>query len=181
MARSSFARARAAYELAHLTSSARGVALAATLALVTAVIHAPTHATWLVAGVLAITLAVFGWRGGPLRRGGLLGVLAGTLPLIAPGVVSLATDGIECFGCPSTPSPVGMLVCFAISAVVGATVGYQATRDRAPRPFALAATVTAALTGTLGCGTTGLGGATGIAVALLAGSATGWIASARAT
>jgi hypothetical protein len=176
-----FARAHFAYQLAHVASAVRGAVITAVLVVVTAVLHDLTAATWLVAGVLGITLAVFGWRGGALRRGGLLGVKAGALPLVAPAAVALATQGLECFGCPSAPSTGGLVACLGISALVGAVVGHRATTDPVPRSYAVAATVSAALTGSLGCGITGLGGATGIAVALFAGSLTGWLTSARAT
>jgi hypothetical protein len=50
------------------------------------------------------------------------------------------------------------------SALVGGLVGFRAVADVAPRRFAVAAIASAALTGLLGCGTTGLGGALGVVV-----------------
>jgi len=173
-------RVRRAYELAHLWIAARGVAIAAALSALAVGLHRTTDATWLVAGVLAITLGVLGWRGGAGRRGSLAGVLAGLPPLLAPGVVSALSNGGHCLTCATAPSFVCMLTCFVSSALVGVAVGQHATRDAAPRRFALAATVTAALTGALGCGTTGLGGSIGIAIGLVAGGVTGWVSAARA-
>jgi hypothetical protein len=49
-----------------------------------------------------------------------------------------------------------------------------------PRRFAIAAITSAALTGLLGCGTTGLGGAAGVVIGLVAGGVAGWIAATRA-
>ena len=48
-----------------------------------------------------------------------------------------------------------------------------------PRRYALAAIATAALGGLLGCGTTGLGGATGVVLGLVAGGVAGWIVAGR--
>jgi hypothetical protein len=74
-----------------------------------------------------------------------------------------------------------MATCFFTSAVVGVAVGHHATRDASPQRFALAAVATATLAGALGCGTTGFGGALGIAVGLVAGGVAGWVSAARAS
>ena len=58
---------------------------------------------------------------------------------------------------------------------VGFVVGGYAMHDTSPRRFGLGAIATAALTGLLGCATTGLGGATGIVIGLVAGGVTGWV------
>ncbi|HEU4731674.1 MAG TPA: hypothetical protein VFT22_27450 [Kofleriaceae bacterium] len=52
--------------------------------------------------------------------------------------------------------------------LAGIFFGHRTVRD-APRRSATAAIVTVALTGLWGCGTTGLGGALGVVVGLLAG------------
>src|SRR6266850_1532709 len=52
---------------------------------------------------------------------------------------------------------------------------FAAIRAASPRRYALAAIATAALTGTLACATTGLGGALGVVVGLVAGGVTGWV------
>jgi hypothetical protein len=58
-------------------------------------------------------------------------------------------------------------------------VGHRASTDASPPRFATAAIASAALTGLLGCGTTGLGGAIGVVAGLVAGGVTGWIVAAR--
>ncbi len=183
MARAEIAlkRARAAYTRAHLVAGLRGVVVAGALIAVAVTLHRITHATWFAAGILAITLGVLGWRGGPMRRGSLAGVLAGLPPMFAPVFVSLVSHGgLRCAECPTMPSLACTLTCFGTAALVGVVVGNHATRDASPSRFAFAATLTAALTGALGCGTTGIGGALGIAVGLVAGGVTGWVATARA-
>jgi hypothetical protein len=72
-----------------------------------------------------------------------------------------------------------MITCFATSSIVGLLVGYRAMNESSRR-FAIAAIATAALTGLLGCGTTGLGGALGVVIGLVAGGVTGWFVAARA-
>jgi len=173
-------RVRAAYTRAHRFAAARGVAIAAALSLIALGLHRTTDATWLAAGVLAITLGVLGWRGGAARRGSLAGVIAGLPPLLVPGVLAILSNGGHCAACAMAPSLSCLLTCFGTSAVVGIAVGHYAARDPSPGRFALAATVTAALTGALGCGTTGLGGALGVAIGLVAGGVTGWVSAERA-
>lgn len=174
-------RVRAAYARAHVLAAARGLGLATALAVLAVGLHRTTDATWLAAGVLAITLAVLGWRGGAARRGAFAGVLAGLPPMLVPGLVALVSNGGHCASCAMSPSLTCLLLCFGTSALVGVAVGHQAARDPAPRRYALAATAAAALTGALGCGTTGLGGALGIAIGLVAGGVTGWVSAERAT
>jgi hypothetical protein len=77
------------------------------------------------------------------------------------------------------PSLTSMPVCFGTSSAVGVLVGHVATRHTSPRRFALAAVATALLTGLLGCGTTGYGGALGIIAGIVAGSLTGWAVATR--
>ncbi len=174
-------RARAAYARPFRLAAARGVAIAAALSLIALGLHRTTDATWLAAGVLAITLGVLGWRGGAARRGSLAGVIAGLPPLLVPGVMAIVSNGGHCPDCAIAPTLSCLLTCFGTSAVVGVAVGHHAARDPSPRRFALAAIATAALTGALGCGTTGFGGALGVAVGLVAGGVTGWVSAARAT
>jgi hypothetical protein len=174
------ARVRAAYARANAFAGARGLLIAAAIALVALALHRTTDFTWLAAGTLGITLAVFGWRGGAMRRGSLAGVLAGLPPLLAPVVVSVIShDGIRCADCPTMPSLTCTLTCFATAAIVGLAVGHRATHDASPNRFAFAAMVAAALTGALGCGTTGFGGAIGVVIGLVAGGVTGWVSAAR--
>jgi hypothetical protein len=181
MARSdaALARARSAYERTHLVAGLRGVALAIGLLVLAFALHRTTRETWLVAGFLTAALAVSGWRGGTWRRGSLAGVLAGLPVFIAPAIYFLATQHDGCAHCRMEPSLTCMLVCFGTSSAVGALVGHVATRHTSPRRFALAAVATALLTGLLGCGTTGYGGALGIIAGIVAGSLTGWAVATR--
>jgi len=181
MARSdlALARARSAYERTHLVAGLRGVVLAIGLLLLAFALHRTTRETWFVAGLLMAVLAVSSWRGGTWRRGALAGVLAGLPVFIAPALYFLATQHGSCVHCRMEPSLTCMLVCFGTSSAVGALVGHVATRDALPRRFALAAVATALLTGLLGCGTTGYGGALGIVAGIVAGSLTGWAVATR--
>ena len=181
MARSdaALARARFAYERSHVMSAVRGIALAIGLVIAAIALHRTTQTTWLVAALLAATLATFGWRGGAWRRGGLAGVLAGLPVFIAPTIYFMLTRG-HCPECAMAPSLTCILVCFGTSIVVGTLVGHAATRDASPLRFAGGALGGALLTGLLGCGTTGLGGAVGIVIGLLAGGVTGWVVASRA-
>lgn len=181
MARSdaALARIRSAYERAHLLSGARGILLAAGLLVLAFALHRTTSETWVVAALLAGTLAVTGWRGGTWRRGSLAGIAAGLPVFIAPAIYMLFTHG-NCAHCQMQPSLTCMLICFGTSSAVGALVGHVAVRDALPRRFVLAAVAGALLTGLLGCGTTGYGGALGIVAGLLAGSVTGFTVATRA-
>lgn len=172
-------RVRRAYEVAHLAAAARGVAIAAVALAVALGLHRASSATWLVAGMLAAALAVLGWRGGALRRGAFSGVLAGLPPLVVPSVVFALSGGGHCTSCEPRSMLACTLACFGTGALVGILVGYHAISDAVPRRYAVAAIATAALTGLLGCGTTGLGGALGIVIGVVAGGATGWMVAAR--
>jgi hypothetical protein len=172
-------RARSAYEQAHLLAGARGIVVAVGLLLLAFALHRTTRETWFVAGLLAAALAIAGWRGGTWRRGSLAGVLAGLPVFIAPAIYFLVTQHGSCVHCQMEPSLTCMLVCFGTSSAVGALVGHVATRDGSPRQFAFAAVASALLTGLLGCGTTGYGGALGIVAGIVAGSLTGWAVATR--
>ena len=173
------ARARSAYERARVAAALRGLALAGALAVLALGMHRTTDTTWLIAALLGATLAALGWRGGAWRRGALAGVLAGLPPLIAPSVAWAASHGGHCATCEQHAVVSCMITCFATSSIVGLLVGYRAMNESSRR-FAIAAIATAALTGLLGCGTTGLGGALGVVIGLVAGGVTGWFVAARA-
>ncbi len=172
-------RVRHAYERAHVISAARGVVLAILLTLAAIALHRTTHATWLVAAGLAATLATLGWRGGAWRRGALAGIGAGLPVFIAPALYWMFAHGSHCPDCAMTPSLPCMLVCLGTSSAVGIMVGYVATRDASPHRFAGGALVSALLTGLLGCGTVGFGGALGVGIGLVAGGVTGWVVASR--
>ena len=172
-------RVRRAYEVAHLLAAVRGLALAVAVVVLALGFHQTASATWLVVGALALTLAVLGWRGGALRRGAFSGVIAGLPPLVMPTFVFALSGGAHCTSCQPEAMLPCTLACLGSSAVVGVLVGQRASSDPAPQRYAIAAITTAALTGLLGCGTTGLGGAVGIVVGLVAGGVTGWAWAAR--
>jgi hypothetical protein len=180
-----FRRARRAYELAHVSASVRGLVVAAGLTALAIGLDRATSVTWLVAATLAATLAVLGWLGGAWRRGALAGVVAGLPPLIAPSLVmALGHSGHigdmrHCADCASGPSLACIVTCFGTGSLVGIVAGYRATLDASPRRFALGAIASAALTGLLSCGTTGLGGASGVVIGLVAGGVTGWLVAGR--
>ncbi len=182
MARSDLAlrRVHRAYERAHIAAAARGIAIAAGLAVLAVGLHRTSHATWLVAASLAASLAALGWRGGAWRRGAVAGVIAGLPPLVAPSVVYALSHGGHCATCEMGATWSCMLTCFGTGSLVGIFVGYRAIVDVAPRQFAVAAIAAAALTGLLSCGTTGLGGAIGVVFGLVAGGVTGWVVAGRA-
>jgi hypothetical protein len=172
-------RARLAYERVHVLTALRGAVLAAGLTALAFGLHRMSRVSWLVAAGLAVVLAGLGWRGGVWRRGALAGVLAGLPPLIAPSVVFALGHGGHCATCEHVAALPCLVTCFATGSLVGILVGHHAAAVALPRRFAIAAITSAALTGLLGCGTTGLAGAIGVVVGLLAGGVTGWIVAMR--
>src|SRR5258706_63611 len=174
-------RARSAYERARVLVGVRGVVLAGLLALLAVGLHRTAATTWLVAAGLAIALGMFGWRGGSWRRGALAGVIAGLPVFVAPTILFAILHGrLQCPDCALGPTLPCLLACFGTSSLVGTIVGGYALRDRLPRRFAAGALACAALTGLLGCATTGFGGAVGIVIGIAAGGATGWLVAGRA-
>jgi hypothetical protein len=173
---SAFRRAHRAYQLAHAKAALRAIVVAGLIVTFAAGLYHTTHTSWLVASTLAATLGALAWRGGAWHRGAFAGVLAGLPPLVVPSIVMALSPAQPCASCSTGPTWVCVLSCFGASLVVGTLVGHRATTDRTPLRFGAAALATAALTGLLGCGTIGLGGAFGILVGLVAGGVTGWIA-----
>ena len=173
-------RVKRAYEVSHLASAARAVAVSAVLVIVALGLYRVTRATYLVATALAITMAVFAWRGGSWRRGAFAGVLAGLPPLVIPSIAwTLSSSAGHCSNCETSATLPCLIACFGTGSLVGILVGYRAISDSSPRRYALAAITTAALGGLLGYGTTGLGGATGVVIGLVAGGVAGWIVAVR--
>ena len=181
MARSDSAlrHVRRAYERAHVVSAVRGVALAVAFTIAAIALHRTTNATWLVAAGLAATLATLGWCGGAWRRGSLAGLLAGVPVFVAPSLYYMFAHGRHCPECAMGPTLACMLVCLGTSSAVGIAVGFSATRDASPHRFAGGALSAALLTGWLGCGSVGFGGALGVAIGLVAGGVTGWVVAGR--
>jgi hypothetical protein len=164
--------ARRSYELAHVRAACRALTFAALPVTIAFAIHGVTMQTALLAGALALTIAVFAWSGGAARRGAHAGVVAGLPPLLAPlFVLSLAPS--HCSHCSDPDSWSCIAACFGASSFVGIVVAQRARRDVSPRGFASAALLVAALTGLLGCGMTGLGGAIGIGLGVALGSIVG--------
>lgn len=173
---------RRAYELAHVAAGLRGVALAATLALIAIGLYRVEPVTWLVAGTLAVSLGVLAWRGGAWRRGAFAGVIAGLPPLIIPSIVfalSSSGGGGHCASCETVSTLPCIAACFGSGSLVGIAVGMRAIAESSPRRFAAGAITTAALAGMLGCGTFGLGGALGVSIGLVGGGVAGWLLAAR--
>jgi hypothetical protein len=182
MARSSevLRRVKRAYEVPHLLAAARALVIAMILVVVAFGLYRVTRATYVVALVLAVSMTVLAWRGGAWRRGAFAGVLAGLPPLIVPSIAwTLSSSAGHCSTCEVSATLPCLIACFSTGSLVGILVGYRAISDAAPRSYALAAFATAALGGLLGCGTTGLGGATGVVVGLVAGGVAGWIVAGR--
>jgi hypothetical protein len=161
-------RARRAYELAHVAAAVRALVVAGVLIAIAIGLHRSSNVLWLVGATLAASLAALAWRGGAWRRGAFAGVLAGLPPLLAPAIV---------FGCTPVQMWTCVLACLGAGAAVGMLVGSRAVEDASPSRFALGALATATLTGLLGCGVTGLGGAMGVVIGLTAGGLTGWVAA----
>ncbi|HLL25606.1 MAG TPA: hypothetical protein VK427_25895 [Kofleriaceae bacterium] len=170
-----------AYASAHLAAATRALVIAAAMFVVALGLYRVTRSTVLVALTLGAVMATFAWRGGGWRRGAFAGVLAGLPPLVMPSITwTLSSSAGHCTNCVAQAAWPAMLTCFGTSSLVGILVGYRAIGEAAPRRYALAAIPTAALTGLLGCGTTGLGGATGVVVGLVAGGVAGWLVAMRA-
>lgn len=172
------ARARRAYERSYIVSALRALGLAAALVVAAVALHRTTDMTWLVASLLGATLTTLAWRGGAWSRGAFAGVLAGIPVFIAPALYFLTTAG-HCPDCNMSPSLPCLLICVGTSAAAGVLVGRAAPHDSSPRRYGLGAVATAMLTGLLGCGTVGFAGAVGVAVGVVAGGVTGWVASTR--
>jgi hypothetical protein len=181
MARSDLAlgAVRRAYDSAHAWAAVRGVALAGVFGLLAIGLHRTTHATWIVGALLALALAGFGWRGGAARRGALAGALAGLPVFLAPTIVfAILHGGMQCPNCALGPSLPCLAACLGTSLLAGILIGFSARRESSR--FFAGAIVTALLVGLLGCSTTGLGGAIGITLGVIAGGVTGWLVQGRA-
>lgn len=172
-------RARRAYEAAHVLAAVRALAIAGALIVLAIGLHRVTGTTWLVGAGLAASLAAFAWRGGAWRRGGLAGTIAGLPPLVVPSLVFAMSSNGHCANCEPSATMPCMLACFGTGSLVGLLVGHRAYTDASPSRYALGAITSAALTGLLGCGTTGLGGAVGVVVGIVAGGVAGWIVAGR--
>ncbi|MDC0745452.1 hypothetical protein [Polyangium mundeleinium] len=163
------ARARRAYELGRLRSTAKIlVYLAPAVAL--ALLGGSAGIAWTVGVGAALGMSAVGllWRGGALGRAVRPGLMAGAIPLLAPLV--LRATGHCCMA--GACSPLCLPVCTSAGLAAGIVVGLRAVGEsEGRRGFTLSASVIAALMGALGCMGMGLGAVGGMAVALALGSA----------
>jgi hypothetical protein len=185
MERSEFVRARVrrAYERSRLAGGLVAAWPVPLLLVVALVLHDHAGGAALVAaGALTTLLVVARWRGESWSRGAFAGVLAGLPPLIVPAVVMSMRGEVHCAGCaPSSSSMLACtLICLTTGVASGIAVGLAAGRDPWPRRFAAAALVIAAVVGLLACGATGLGGAAGVVVGLIAGGIPAVVLARRA-
>jgi hypothetical protein len=111
------------------------------------------------------------WRGGPIARGVVPGLWAGTLSVVA-------LFFIRCGAQTSTP-----WLCFCMAAggglISGLVVSGFGSRLGTPRPQLASAAGMAALTGLLGCTAFGVGGALGLCVGAVLGAAPGYLSAPR--
>lgn len=160
------ARVKRAYERGRLRWSATAGAIV--LPMIALSLHAGAKPTWaIVTGTVLLVLAVgFRWYGRTWGRAVLPGLLAGSAPLLLP--LLLRTGGHCCFGgaCVS----VCLLGCIGGGVLAGAAIGVASVGEQDRVGFLGAATLLAALTGTLGCAVVGLSGMAGMIVAVLATS-----------
>jgi hypothetical protein len=168
------ARARRAYERARWLDGGRTAWPVLALVPVALALHgrSAAPATAVAGALLAIALAVAGWRGGAWRRGALPGVAAGLPLFLIPSVLMAGCTACGA-ACPREAMP--WLTCFAgcgLAALLGGLVlAALARRDRAPLVYAASAALTAALTASMTCTIAGAAGLLGGIVGLAAGSA----------
>src|SRR6188508_2352766 len=106
-------RVKRAYEVSHLASAARGLVVSALLVIIAFGLYRVTQPTYLVATALAVTMAVFAWRGGAWRRGAFAGVLAGLPPLIIPSIAwTLSSSAGHCSNCETSATLPCLIACF---------------------------------------------------------------------
>lgn len=174
------AAVRRSYERAHVLAALFAVAMALLPIAAAFVMHGITSRTASAAVLLAATIALFGWSGGGWGRGARVGLVAGLPSLAAPALVLAFTPG-HCSRCGDPGAWLCVAACFGTTSYVGILLTRRARRDRARSSFAVAALAVAALTGLLGCGMTGLGGAVGIALGVSLGSIVGFTFANQAT
>lgn len=167
-------QARRAYERSRVRAAVRGLAGGVALSLLAMALTG--RVSGLVGGVLAVSVAVFAWRGGAWQRGSILGALAAIPAVIILAVASALPSYSRCATCPVSTSRSYVIVCFAVGAASALLVAKRALVDTSPRSFAIAAAATTGMTGLLGSITFGMGGAVGVAIGVAGGCVAGWIA-----
>jgi hypothetical protein len=164
------ARARRAYEWGRWR---RGLATSswAAPAIVLACFGCTPRIELVLAPLVVLAAAAMVWRGGALGRAVVPGLLAGTVPVLVPVVV-------RCGSLENAPQ-ICLMLSLGGGVVSGLIVSAVEARLGAPRPQILAASLLAALTGTMGCAMFGLGGLAGLAAGLALGAAPGYLAVPR--
>lgn len=160
-------RARRAYELGRLKSAVPVLAVvvpATALSLTCCPVPGVSIACGVALSLVAIALL---WYGRAPGRAVWPGLLAGTIPFLAPLTVELT--GHACIGGTCTMMPAA---CIGAGLVAGVLLGVYLARVRGDRrPSVLAAALVAALAGSLGCVMMGGAGIAGMSLGLVAGAA----------
>jgi hypothetical protein len=159
-------RARRAYELGRLRFAARVAFVVVPVALAALALGAPWEEALCLTGALSVAGIWLRWRGRDIGASVLPGILAGAVPLLASGVVTLAGGS-----CTALASPCGGLSVLA-GLTAGLVVGWTATQVQEGRVMRwLACAAVAISTSCLSCLGLGtgpiLGSAAGILVASL--------------
>lgn len=164
------ARARRAYEWGRWRKGLQS-ALWALPAIAFGAFGCSPRGVLLQAPLLVAACVFLVWRGGPVGRGVVLGLKAGTLPTLVPMLV---------YGCAWTAIPRACLLASLGGGVAAGLVvsGLVLRRDKS-RTELVAAGVIAVLTGALGCQLFGIGGLLGLAAGLAAGATPGYVLSVR--
>jgi hypothetical protein len=160
-------RARRAYELGRLRSALR-VALYVAPMTALSLIECPRPDCNVIVGLalIAVTAGLL-WRGQAYGRAVFAGLLAGSVPLLAPMLVR--TGGHCCIG--GACWAICMEVCIGGGFLAGTIVGVRALSQRTSRgAFFAAAVAVAALAGSLGCVIGGVVGVIGMAAGMIVGS-----------
>lgn len=177
-----FVRARAAYQRAFARVGLCALWPVAILVPLALMLHTPAT-PWRIAiagGVLAVALAVTGWRGGAWRRAALPGVLGGLPAFFVPSL--LMPSEATCARCVGASSHwvSCMTACAIASLASGLALAYLARRDRDPRSFAASAALCAGATAALTCALAGGAGLLGVTVGLALASAPVLVSRGRA-
>lgn len=160
------ARARRAYEAGRALRGARRAAVALPLATLSLLCCGQPGATCVVAGLLAVAVGAFEWRGLSLGRGARIGLWAGLPALLLPIAVQWMGHACGRSLCALYPA-----VC-ASAGIAGGVLLVTWCRRRGVEPYGLvAAGLTAALAGSLGCLVAGIPGLVALTVGLALGSA----------
>jgi hypothetical protein len=160
-------RGRWAYELGRVAWASHVLLLVLPLLLVARLIGRPAELVFILGGVLAVLTWALAMLHDRYARAVLAGVLAGlpafALPVIirSLGIIRLGETALD----PCLPAS------FVSGILAGAFVSARAVDEKHRLSYWLAAVVTAALTGTLGCSVAGGAGVLGLMAGVAAGTA----------